>query len=260
MHHLHIDRFAGYSSPVHSLDPRVKLAVVLVFILVTVLTPDGYFASYGLYFAAVGTVLCISRVPVRYLMKRSLLIIPFVLAISLFVPFITPGPVLWELALGPLRFHITSTGLIRFFSLGLRAFVSFMAVIVLVSTTRFGDLMWAAGRLGMPSRLVIIVSFMYRYLFILIDEASHMMLARDLRSGGKKYGALLLASGGIVGALMVRSLDHAEKLYQSMLLRGYSGRTVLARSHRVGTRDSVSALVFLLLVAAGFFLGRMMHG
>ena len=259
MHHIHIDRFAGLSSPVHKIDPRIKLFTTLAFIIMVVLTPDGYFLSYGIYFAAIWFALFISHVPAKYVLKRSLTIIPFALAVSFFIPFITTGPVLWEFNIGSFVVQITSTGLTRFFSLCLRTFISFFAVITLVSSTRFGDLMWAAGKLGLPSKLVIVVSFMYRYLFILVDEASHMILARDLRSSKKRKNALLLATGGIIGALLARSFEHAEKLYYAMLLRGYNGHPVTLNTKHLKPRDIILASLFIGVTAIGLLAGRHFH-
>ena len=256
MHHIHIDRFAGLSSPVHTIDPRAKLFTALAFIITVVLTPDGYFFSFALYFAAVMAALFFSHIPVLYIFKRSLTILPFACAISFFVPFITPGPVLWELHISTLNMTVTSTGIIRFFSLCFRAFISFFAVITLVSSTRFGDLMWAAGKLGMPAKLSILVSFMYRYLFVLVDEVSHMILARDLRSSVKRKNPLLLASGGIIGALLVRSFEHAEKLYYAMLLRGYSGFPVTLNSKHLSPRDIILSSLFIGFTVIGLLTGR----
>ncbi|MFC1538938.1 cobalt ECF transporter T component CbiQ [Candidatus Latescibacterota bacterium] len=259
MHHLHIDRFAGLTSPVHRIDPRVKLLTTLVFIIMVVLTPNGYFLSYGIYFAAVLTALFFSNVPAGYIFKRSLTIIPFAFAISFFVPFITPGPVIWDISIGSFDIAVTSTGLLKFGSLCSRAFISFFAVITLVSSTRFGDLMWAAGRLGLPAKLSIIVSFMYRYLFIIVDEVSHMILARDLRSQIKRKNLFLTASGGIIGALLVRSFEHAEKLYYSMLLRGYTGFPVTLNSRHIKSYDIILSLLFIGLTAAGMLTGRFFY-
>ena len=259
MHHAHIDRIASLSGPLHSMDPRVKLLATLVFVLLIVLTPDGWFISFGVYAALLVVVMAASRLPVSYIAVRSLTIIPFALAVSIFVPFTTPGPVVREFPVGPFDIAVTSTGLVRFASLGLRALISFFATIMLVASTRFGDLMGAAGKLGMPSKIVEVMSFMYRYLFIIIDEAAHMMLARDLRSFRGKRLSLLTASGGIVGALFVRSFEHADRLYNAMLLRGYTGKpTALAPMH-IRIADIVYSSVFVSVAAAALLVGRSIH-
>ena len=259
MHHIHIDRFAGISSPVHAIDPRAKLLAALALIILVVLTPEGYFFSFTVYGITIGIVLVLSRIPIGYILKRSLVIIPFALAISFFIPFITPGSVLWDFSVFGRTVQITSTGTERFVSLGLKAFLSFCTVITLVSSTRFGDLMWAAGELGFPSKLVMIMSFMYRYLFIIVDEASHMILARDLRSCTRTRNPLLLASGGIIGALWVRSYEHAEKLYYAMLLRGYTGQPMPLKTRHFMARDAVMTLVFVGSAVAGLLAGILTH-
>ncbi len=257
MHHTHIDRYAGLQSPVHDLDARAKLLATLAFVLLVVLTPDGWFFSFGMYAALIWGAIFVSRVPKRYILLRSLSIFPFALAASAFVPFITPGPEAWSFRFGPFAGTVTSTGLERFGSLSLKALVSFFATITLVASTPFGELMEAAGKLGLPSRMVVTLSFMYRYLFLIVDEASHMLLARNLRGGGGR--SLLRASGGIVGALMVRSFEHADRLYFAMLLRGYEGRPVALRPMRLAFRDIALTGGFLVFAALGLAFGGMLH-
>ena len=241
------------------MDPRVKLIATALFVLLVVLTPDGRFTSFFMYLAMLAIVIVAARLPLTYILLRSLTILPFAIAVSVFVPFITPGPVVHELSVGPIDAVITSTGLIKFASLGLRALTSFFATIILVSSTRFGDIMCAARSLGMPSKIVAVMSFMYRYLFIIIDEAAHMMLARDLRSCSVKKTGILSASGGIIGALFVRSFEHAERLYTSMLLRGYTGTSITLRPMQVTAVDITVAGVFIALAFTGFIAGGKLY-
>lgn len=241
------------------MDPRAKLLTTLIFIFMVVLTPDGYFVSYGIYACILSVVIIVSRLPVKYILVRSLTIVPFALAVSVFVPFITPGTVIKEFSFGPVDAVITDAGLVKFASLLIRAMISFYATIILVSSTRFGDLMCAAGALGMPAKIVALMSFMYRYLFIIIDEASHMILARDLRSVRRRKISLLAASGGIIGALFLRSFEHAERLYNSMLLRGYSGRLVTLAPMSLSVSDAVYSIVFIDVSFLGLMAGRCVY-
>lgn len=259
MHHIHIDRFAGLESPVHRIDSRLKLIAALLFILIVVLTADGSFFSFGIHFALISVVLFISGISPSYIFKRSLTILPFVAAVSVFVPFITPGVIIWNTNILGTVVSITDAGIEKFFSLCLKAYISFFASAILVSTTRFGDLMWAAGKIGLPSKLVIVISFMYRYLFLLIDEASHMLLARDLRSSGAGKSTVLKASGGIIGALFVRSFEHAEKLYYAMLLRGYTGHPAVFIKRKITVSDVIAPLIFIIISLIGTFIGGKIH-
>lgn len=256
MHHLHIDSFAAQSGPVHSMDARMKLAAALCFILIVVLTPDGSFLSFGGYFFLIALVILASRVPLFYVVKRSLVLLPFALAVSIFVPFITSGTTVFEFHAGPFHAAVTAEGIVKFASIGLRATIAFLTTITLVATTRFGDLMRASGSFGLPSKLVVVLTFMYRYLFILIDEAGHMILARNLRAYGKSGAAMVAASGGIVGALLVRSFEHADRLYSAMMLRGYTGRPVTLTPMRIRAHDIVYAVLFLGAAVLALLVGK----
>lgn len=260
MHHLHIDRYANMTSPVHRMDPRVKTATMLSFILLVVMTPERHALSFTLYGFMLFGVIRLSRVPLGYLIRRALLLVPFAFAVSVFVPFTMPGETIWQFTLFGRPVTVTDEGLIRFGAINAKAALSFAATFTLAAATRFGDLMWAAARLGMPAKLVLIISFMYRYLFILLDTATHMKLARDLRSSGHSAAAMTIASGNIIGALFVRSYDHAQALYDAMLLRGYTGHPVRQGGQPLTVRDIAAALAFVLAGGAAAIGGGLLHG
>ncbi|MBN1291495.1 MAG: hypothetical protein JXB48_06615, partial [Candidatus Latescibacteria bacterium] len=108
MHHTHIDQFANMESGVHAMDPRVKLVTALVFIFAVIFTPDGCFVSFGMFVCALCMVMAVSHVPVSYVVLRSLTVLPFALAVSVFVPFITPGQPVREVTFGPFGAQITA--------------------------------------------------------------------------------------------------------------------------------------------------------
>jgi len=260
MHHLHIDRYAGIQSHIHAIDPRLKLCGAISFVLMVVLTPDHWFASYALYGLLLLSLVFTSHVPLTYILKRSVLIVPFAVAVSLFIPFVTPGRTITTISPFGMTITVTAEGVVRFAALNAKAFVSFIMTFLLVATTRFGDLMWAAAKLGVPAKLVMVISFMYRYLFILLDKAAHMKLARDMRSAKKKNTALVAASGNIIGALFVRSFAHATALYDAMLLRGYSGKPKRYTAVHIHAADLVAAAGFLLAATCACFAGGWLHG
>ncbi len=260
MHHLHVDRFAGIHSPVHRLDPRVKIVLALILVFTAVLIPESYFLSFGLFILLLSVIILIARIPVLYVIERTLILLPFVIIVSLFVPFITPGKVITGVSLGFTEAVLTREGLVRFAAIGLKSLISFLAILTLVSTTRFLDLMRAAGSLGFPTVLAGVLTFMYRYLFILLDDAAHMMLARDLRAGKGRHHSILFASGGIIGGLFVRSFEHADRLFHAMILRGYSGRPVTLSEMKAGTADILTAVITTLGIAAVCLAGVIVHG
>jgi cobalt/nickel transport system permease protein len=139
--------------------------------------------------------------------------------------------------------------------------------ILLTATTPFPDVLHALGHLRVPSVLVAIVAFMYRYLFVLTDEAQRLMRARAARSarppGGGGGGTLrwrAQVTGSMAGQFFVRSYDRSERVYQAMLARGYSGRPLTSRPHALRRSDwaigATVALCLLLIQIAGRWPAR----
>jgi len=98
------------------------------------------------------------------------------------------------------------------------------ALIGLASTTRFPELLKGFERLGVPRVLVTQLRFLYRYLFLLIDQSMHLRQAWSARDAGHgPLGWRWRAATGLVGVLFTRSLEQAERTYLAMVARGYDG-------------------------------------
>ena len=117
-----------------------------------------------------------------YVLKRSLLVFPLVLA-ALPLIFTMEGPTLFSLEIGAWTLTISQTGLERFVSIALKSWISVQAGIVLTATTQFPELLVAMRAVKVPQLLVAIFGLMWRYLFILVDEAMRLQRARSARSG-----------------------------------------------------------------------------
>jgi cobalt/nickel transport system permease protein len=237
--HVHfLDPFRPSGSLIHRLDPRVKLVLALAFILVTSLTPLGVWPIYVLLLSIVVSVEILSELGVGYVLRRSMLAVPFMLA-ALPVIFSTQGTPLFTVPLGFGELVGTQEGLSRFASIAFKSWISVQMAIVLASTTAFPDLLMAMRAIKIPKLLVAIFGLMWRYLFVMADEAPRLMRAREARSGhidrpGVKPGGSLAwrgrVTGGMAGNLFLRSFDRADRIYDAMKARGYDGevRTLAA--------------------------------
>jgi cobalt/nickel transport system permease protein len=124
-----------------------------------------------------------------------------------------------------------------------------LALIALVSTTRFNDLLTGLQRLGLPKVLVIQLGFLYRYIFVLIDRAHHILQARagrKLRSLGFKMELRIAAA--MVGSLFIRSIDTAERINVAMQARGFDGKWNTLSKLRVRAADYIFVLSVALFV------------
>jgi cobalt/nickel transport system permease protein len=226
--HVHfLDPYRPRASLIHDLDPRVKFVLTLAFILTTSLTPVAAWPVYVLLFALVLAVAILSELGVAYVLRRAALALPFVLAA---VPLIfTAGPP--DLAqIGGVG--LSQPGVERFLSITLKSWISVQMAIILTASTAFPDLLLAMRAVKVPRVLVAIFGLMWRYLFLLVDEAGRLMRARAARSGagtmpGRRVGGSLAwrarVTGGMAGNLFLRSFERGDRIYAAMVARGYDG-------------------------------------
>ena len=244
-----LDRYLEGRSWFHSADARIKLVMALGFIFATTSIPPGKWIGFAAMLALVWLAAGISRVGLLRVFLRSLVAIPFIL-IALPTVFTKPGLPLFELNLALFTLTGTLEGLDFFISVLLKSWASVTAAVVLTATTPPLRLLEALRALRVPAILVAIVMLMYRYLFVLVDEAQSLMRARTARSAaiGPKSGGSLVwrakSAGGMAGSLFIRTLDRSERIYMAMLARGYDGTL---RQSRV---DSLERSRILLLVAS----------
>jgi len=233
LHVNFLDPYRPRPSLIHGLDARVKLALALAFILTVALTPPGAWPVYILLFALVLSVELLSELGVVSVLKRAMLALPFVLA-ALPVLVTTRGVPLAVIPLGPWALAISGPGLAKFLSIVAKSWLSVQMAIVLAASTPFPDLLLAMRAIRVPRLLVAIFGLMWRYLFVLVDEALRLLRARTARSGtspaaspGQKVGGSVAwrarVTGGMAGSLFVRSYERADRIYAAMAARGYDG-------------------------------------
>ncbi|HOU25305.1 MAG TPA: energy-coupling factor transporter transmembrane component T, partial [Anaerolineae bacterium] len=156
------------------------------------LMPVAAWPVYILLLALILSAAILSELRMRPLLRRSMVALPFALA-ALPLLLTVPGQTAVALRLGPLHLAVTVPGVERFASIVVRSWLSVQVAILLTATTQLPDLLVAMGQLHMPRLLVAILSLMWRYLAVLVDEAIRMMRARDARSAswcGRGVGKL----------------------------------------------------------------------
>ena len=257
--HIHfLDPYRPRTSPIHALDARVKFVLAVAFILTVSLTPVAAWPVYILLFALILSVEILSGLGIGYVLKRALLALPFVLA-ALPVIFTLKGTSIFTIPLGPWNLTASLEGLERFIGVALKSWISLQAAIVLASSTPFPELLQAMRAVGIPRLLVGMFGLMWRYLFVLVDEALRLMRARAARSGqsagtSKRSGGSMAwrarVAGGMAGNLFLRAFERSERIFVAMLSRGYDGevRALPLPSMSGSGWLSLTAGLFLLLL------------
>ena len=258
MKHSFLDKYSERDSVLHRLDPRTKFIVTIIFILTVVITPPATWYGFAFYLAIVAGMVLLSRVPVLYILKRSLLILPFVGIIAISVPFVKQGDVIGSVSIWSWDISVTRTGLDIFATILVKAWLSALSLILLTATTRLADLLKGLEQLRVPMVLIMILSFMYRYIFVLTDDVMRMKQARDSRNFGGRQMWQIRTIGNMIGTLFVRSYERGERVYFAMLSRGYDGHTKTLTKLGFRTADLTFSLVLVgLLVVSGIWINIM---
>lgn len=215
--HGHKLHYHGHS-PVHRAPAHVKILVLLGFMVAVVATPRDWYPLYAAYFLAIVVVVAISRVPPTYLLKRSVVELPFLL-FAVLLPFVATGPTTEVLGV-----TVSQHGLEAGVALLVKGTLGVLASLTLAATTEPQDLLAGLERLHLPSQLVQIMAFMVRYLDVVTGEMQRMKVARESRgfdARNPKHWPVLARSAG---ALFIRSYERGERVHLAMLSRGYTGK------------------------------------
>jgi|Deesub1362A_J573_1020465.scaffolds.fasta_scaffold02812_2 cobalt/nickel transport system permease protein len=252
--HLHFsDPYQERESPLHALDPRVKVLGALAYIAGCSLMPAGAWGGYLALLILLLSLVGAARLGWAFTLKRSFVALPFVLA-ALALPFTVAGETVIQLPV--LGWQVSDAGVLRLTTVVLRSWLAVQGAILLTAITRFHEILWALGALGLPGTIVGTLGFMYRYLFVLGDEGLRLLRARSARSarlaGTKPPGVVWQAqvAGGMVGSLFLRSLERSERIYQAMLARGYDGTARRMDTIKAGTWQWVLLAAYAAALAA----------
>ena len=186
----------------------------------------------------------ITGIPVRTCFYKLRIVLPLVMAVGLFNPFFDKAPMLM---LGNVPI---SGGVVSMVTLMLKGVFCLMASFLLIATTSIDALCAALRKLHVPGTLVTLLLLTYRYVGVMTEELAIMTDAYHLRAPGQK-GIHISAWGSFLGQLLLRSMDRAQELYNSMLLRGYHDHFHYVEMKPFRMKDALYTLgwtcVFLLV-------------
>jgi cobalt/nickel transport system permease protein len=188
------------NSPIHRLPAELKLGAGLVLITLTVLLPP--MVAWFLFVATLLVlVTLLSRVSPLFVLKRLLLLTPFVLGVVIVNAFQPAFRAHWPLLLA-------------------RSGLCLLTVILVSNTTPFSEVLRVLRRVRVPALLVTTIALMHRYLFVLAEEAERMRRARASRTftARRRWQWPVLAT--VAGQLFIRASERAERIYAAMCARG----------------------------------------
>ena len=200
--HLLGHQHAHRKSPVHRLPAALKLGVALAVIVGTVLAPLDFTGWFLGVVALLLVTIILSDISPWFLLKRLLVLSPFVLGVALVNALQPAARAGW-------------------LGVAVRGGLSLLTVVLVSNSTPFGEVLRVLKKVRVPGLLVTTLALMHRYLFVLADEAERMRRARAGRTFTRQNYFYWRALATVVGQLFIRASERAERIYDAMCARGW---------------------------------------
>ena len=226
----------------HRIDPRAKFLAVFAAIVIITSEPHARLLPFVFYGLIILWAAAMSKIPVAYILKRCLIVSPFIIMAAVLYPLSSPGIGSHETG------QILTAGVMSGLGIFLKAFYALVLLILLTSSGRFHSLLAGLRKLGMPRLPGIISALMYRYVFILHDELLRTTRARDSRTPGKIRISRVKVYGNQAAMIFIRSMERSQIIYNSMLSRGFTGEFPDMNTMKLRSRDVLMAASFVLLL------------
>ncbi len=211
-----MDELGRMDSPLHRLDARALVVTTMVFVVMVMSYARYEVSALMPLFVFPFVLMARGNLPSGYLLRKVALAAPFALFVGLF------NPILDRQGAMVIAGHPVAAGWLSFASIMLRFTLTVSAALVLVACTGIHRLCAGLEQLGMPRVLAVQLLFLYRYFFVVGDEGLRMMRSVEMRSPvGRSLGFRVY--GLLVGNLLIRAMDRAQRIYRAMVARGFDG-------------------------------------
>lgn len=204
MHHVVLEHWSRRESALHRRDARAKIVALLVFLVVVATTRHAFLIAGAGYLLLLAVAMAWARLPLGNAMLRACVVLPFTLVFAI-ITLVAGDPA-------------------RAGMLVVKSYLSALAVLALVATTPLPQLLRGLELLRVPRFLLMVAQFLYRYLFVISEEAQHMRVAaasRQTARGSRR--ARFQAAAGALAVLFARSYARAEAIHHAMAARGFQG-------------------------------------
>ncbi len=256
-------QYYACESPIHRLDPRVKIVATFVYMIVIFFVKD--LIGYGLVTAALSAVIAAAEVPLRFIVRglrpiAVILVLTFILNLLLY-----DGTILWKYGI----FKITYEGLKQASYISVRLIILIFGASLLTYTTKplaltdgFEALMRPLNRFGVPSHeIAMMMSIALRFIPTLMTETDKIMKAQQARGADFESGNLMRRAKNMIPLLVplfIRAFVIAQELAIAMEARCYRGGDGRTKLHpmKYEKKDFTAYAMLVIFVAAVFIQSR----
>ena len=225
----------------HTLDGRARFGTAIVLSFLTASLTS--FLPLILSFLLSILLLRLSKPTWKALGRRLLAINAFVLFLWLFLPWSVAGTPLLSVSF----LTISQEGVTLSLQISIKANAIFFYFIALISPMSLSELGASMRMLHIPQKLVFLFIFTERSLFFLSEEWTALSSAAKLRAFEARSNFHTYTTiASLLGILLIRSLDHAQRAYEALLLRGFQGTFFSSSEWKATRKDGLFLLAMLL--------------
>ena len=251
MHLPEIDRYADLNSIFHSWDPRVKIVSLIFLITSIALLPNLLLASCGFIIAII--FVFVSRIPFVFVLKQLRWLAFFILFFLIIMPLTIGGDEIIRINF----ITVSWKGLKLALLIALRAISICVLIFPMIGTTKFHRSLKALQKLKLPNKLVQMVMFTYRYIFVFMEETRRMFTAAKARLFKKRTNIFTLKIiSNLIGMLFIRAFERTERVYNAMASRGYKGNLDVLDEFNLCGKDFIKAF-FVIAIAVSLNFARL---
>jgi len=218
------------------LPSHLKILAALLFIFVGVATPITNWPAFLLYFLLIFAAAAVAKIPLRTLLSRAVIEIPFIF-FAVLMPFFGKGD---QVDVGPFSLYVD--GIEAALSIVAKGTLGVLTAVILSTSTTAREILRGLERLKLPRMMVQIATFMLRYINVISDEMERMKVARESRgfeAKGIQHWKILAT---VAAALFIRSYERGERIHLAMLSRGYAGELPQEERRRIASTQWLIAL------------------
>jgi cobalt/nickel transport system permease protein len=240
---LHLEEFAEGNSLFHKLDPRLKLIIFIPIVFSIAFFSNIKQVSLGLLISLVMTLY--SRLDFRKLAARLIAVNIPILLLWFFLPFSYPGEIVLEIG----RFSMTDKGINQTLLITVKANAIVMTTISLIGTSEIFSLAHALIHLRVPSKIVHLFFFFYRYISVIHEEYERLKRAMIVRSFKPRTNAHTYRSiANLIGMLLVKSYERSQRIYNAMLCRGFKGSFHVLSHFEIKRQDILFCIIMIFIL------------
>jgi cobalt/nickel transport system permease protein len=248
---MNIEQPVSSHTRLSTLDVRTRLIGIVLFSAVTASLQTRFALGAALVFSL--ALAAAARTPWKYLYQRLIIVNLFVAFLWLFLPWSIPGEEMFRLG----RLQVSRQGVEYTLMLTVRSNALVLALIAFMSSASIASITRAMSLLHMPDKIAYLFFFTYRYIGEISNEHARLLNAMQVRCFLPRTSLHTYRSYAcLVGMLLVKSYERAQRVRMAMLLRGFNGRFPCLDTGRISRIDVLSLSVLCLFLAGVLYADR----